>query len=36
MSEGDKDEKLSPNEYFNVIRTDLSDLTNKHKPEEEF
>ena len=35
MSEGDKDEKLSPNEYLNVIRPDLRDLVNKHKPVEE-
>ena len=32
MSEGDKDEKLSPNEYLNMIRPDLRDLINKHKP----
>ena len=30
-SEGDKDEKLSPNEYLNMIRPDLRDLINKHK-----
>ena len=34
MSEGDKDEKLSPNEYLNMIRPYLSDLINKHKPKE--
>ena len=35
MSEGDKDENLSPNEYLNVIRRDLRDLINKHKPVEQ-
>ena len=35
MSEGDKDENLSPNEYLNVIRPDLRDLINKHKPVEQ-
>ena len=34
-SEGDKDEKLSPEEYLNMIRPDLRDLINKHKPIEE-
>ena len=34
-SEGDKDEKLSPEEYLNMIRPDLRDLINKHKPVEE-
>ena len=29
---GDKDEKLSPEEYLNMIRPDLRDLINKHKP----
>ena len=29
MSEGDKDEKLSPEEYLNMIRLDL---INRHKP----
>ena len=32
ISEGDKDEKLSPGEYLNMIRTDLRDLINRHKP----
>ena len=32
MSEGDKDEKLLPNEYINMIRPYLRDLINKHKP----
>ena len=32
MSEGDKDEKLSPKEYLDMIRPDLRDLTNKHQP----
>ena len=31
MSEGDKDEKLLPNEYLNMIRPYLRDLINKHK-----
>ena len=31
-SEGDKDEKLSPEEYLNMIRPDLRDLINRHKP----
>ena len=35
MSKGDKDEKSSPNEHLNVIRPDLRDLINKHKPVEE-
>ena len=35
MSKGDKDEKLSPEEYLNMIRPYLRDLINKHKPEEE-
>ena len=34
-SEGDKDEKLSPEEYLNLIRLDLRDLINRHKPTEE-
>ena len=34
-SEGDKDEKLSPEEYLNMIRPDLRDLINRHKPIEE-
>ena len=34
-SEGDKDEKLSPEEYLNMIRPDLRDLINRHKPMEE-
>ena len=29
-SEGDKDEKLSPEEYLNMIRRDLRDLINRH------
>ena len=33
--EGDKDEKLSPEEYLNMIRPFLRDLINKHKPIEE-
>ena len=32
ISEGDKDEKLSPREYLNMIRPDLRDLINRHKP----
>ena len=32
ISEGDKDEKLSPGEYLNMIRPDLKDLINRHKP----
>ena len=32
ISEGDKDEKLSPGEYFNMIRPALRDLINRHKP----
>ena len=31
-SEGNKDEKLSPEEYLNMIRPDLRDLINRHKP----
>ena len=31
ISEGDKDEKLSPREYLNMIRPDLRDLINRHK-----
>ena len=34
-SEGDKDEKLSPEEYLDMIRPDLRDLINRHKPIEE-
>ena len=30
--EGDKDEKLSPGEYLNMIRPGLRDLINRHKP----
>ena len=30
-SKGDKDKKLSPNEYLNMIRPYLSDMTNDHK-----
>ena len=32
ISEGDKDERLSPREYLNTIRPDLRDLINRHKP----
>ena len=32
ISEGDKDEKLSPREYLNMIRPYLRDLINTHKP----
>ena len=32
ISEGDKDEKLSPREFLIMIRQDLRDLSNKHKP----
>ena len=32
ISEGNKDEKLSPREYLNMIRPDLRDLINRHKP----
>ena len=32
ISEGDKDEKLSPREYLNMIKPDLKDLINRHKP----
>ena len=35
MSEEDKDEKLSPEGYLNMIRLDLRDLINRHKPIEE-
>ena len=35
MSEEEKDEKLSPEEYLNMIRLDLRDLINRHKPIEE-
>ena len=31
-SEGEKDEKLSPREYLTMIRSDLRDLINRHKP----
>ena len=34
-SEGDEDEKLSPEEYLNMIRPDLRDSINRHKPIEE-
>ena len=34
-SKGDKDQKLSPEEYLNMIRPDLRNLINKHKPIEE-
>ena len=36
ISEGDKDEKLLPREYLNVIRPDLRDLINRHKPIERY
>ena len=32
ISQGDKDEKLSPREYLNMVRPDLRDLINRHKP----
>ena len=32
ICEGDKDEKLSSGEYLNMIRPDLRDLVNRHKP----
>ena len=32
ISEGNKDEKLLPREYLNMIRQDLRDLINKNKP----
>ena len=32
ISEGDKDEKLSPRNYLNMIRPDLRNLINRHKP----
>ena len=32
ISEGDRDEKLSPREYLNMIRPDLRNLINRHKP----
>ena len=35
MREGDKDEKLSPEEYLNMVRPDLRDMINRHKPVEE-
>ena len=35
MSEGDKDEKLWPEEYLNMIKPDLRDLINRHKPVQE-
>ena len=31
ISEGDKDEKLSPGEYLNMIRPDLRDLINRSR-----
>ena len=34
-NEEHKDEKLSPEEYLNMIRPDLRDLINKHEPIEE-
>ena len=33
ISEGDKDDKLSPEECLNMIRPDLRDLINRHKPD---
>ena len=32
ICEGDKNEKLSPGEYLNMIKPDLRDLLNRHKP----
>ena len=32
ISEGNKDEKLSPREYFKMIRQELRDMINKYKP----
>ena len=32
ISEEDKDEKLSRREYLNLIKSDLRDLINRHKP----
>ena len=32
MREGDKDEKILPGEYLNMIRPDLRGLINRHKP----
>ena len=32
INEGDKDEKLSPRKYLNMIRPDLRVLINRHKP----
>ena len=32
VSEEDKDEKLLPRAYLNMIRLDLRDLINRHKP----
>ena len=32
ISEGDKDERLSPEEYLNMIRPDSRYLINRHKP----
>ena len=32
ISEWDKDEKLLPREYLNMIKPDLRDLINRHKP----
>ena len=32
MCEGDKDKKLWPREYLNLISPDLRDLINRHKP----
>ena len=31
ISEGDKDERLSPREYLNMTKPDLRDLINRHK-----
>ena len=35
MSEGDKVEKIPLREYLNMVRPDLRDLINRHKPVEE-
>ena len=35
MGEGDKDEKIPLREYLNMVRPDLRDLINRHKPVEE-
>ena len=35
ISEEDKDEKLSPREYLNMIKLDLRELINRHKTNRE-